>query len=105
MLSAASAQMLFQPTDKFLNEAEVTDVPAFSDPMPGVTDAPFYDRTKAFRQDVAAQIEAFETPDLQYGCSDPCAYNYDADDALISFPLQMSCDDTGFLASELEFNI
>ena len=68
MLSATSAQMLFQ-SDKFLNEVEVTDVPAFSDPQPGATDAPFYDRTRAFHNDVAAQIEAFKTPDLQYSCS------------------------------------
>ena len=103
LATAASAQMLFMG-EKFLNSEE-SDVPAFNDPQPGATDAPFYDRTRAFFHDVADQVAAGEQPDLYYRCTGACDFDYSPDEALISFPVQMSCDDTGFLASELEFNV
>ena len=100
---AASAQMMFTDTEKFLNP--VSDVQTVADPRPGDSDTAFYERTRAFHIDVAETLEQGEQPDMYYTCGSDCDYTYNRDKSLISFPLHMACEDTGFLASELEFSI
>ena len=98
--------MMFVDSEKFLNP--VPDAPMVKDPRPGDSDSAFYDRTKAFHDDVEEALESGSQPDMFYACgseSSKCSYDYSDSESLISFPLNMACEDTGFLASDLDFTI
>ena len=106
IFTAASAQMMFKDTEKFLNPS--TDVQTVDDPQPGENDSSFYDRTRQFHIDVDEAVQQGEQPDMFYACGSEtaeCSYNYNRTKSLISFPLHMACEDTGFLASDLEFTV
>ena len=122
LLATAVNQMVFEPpfeliqsveaaeatetSDKFLN-FDSTDVETvtYGDPSPGSSDTGFYNRANAYKIDVESLLEEGEQTDLFYSCGTNCAHTYDEDEASISFPLKMGCNDTDYLAAELTFKM
>ena len=100
--TSVTSQMLFASPTKFLDVA--SDAIADTDPSSFCNDISFCERTRAFKTDVEALAEQDETPDLFYFC-EHCTPDFDNEDTAISFPLQMGCDNTDYLAANLTFKM